>query len=180
MSAKSKAVAFSHDTVPPNVKDGCFDVFDDTFEAHVSDSASDDDVCYESEAYNTFLRGDGHSGELTALKNEWMRRMRQAIVSKEKEYQSACDDVRAHEAAAGFDRRDRDYQKKKAYIAANSKEPLFCDHQEGHATTVISRPTASMTISATISGFHLEAIEKFLHQQHKSGSMNSIVAELAT
>jgi hypothetical protein len=174
--SKSKAVAFSLPSVPPNAHDGRFDPFDDTFqEARVGDVVS-----YESEAYAAFLASGGQCGELSVMKNEWMRRMRQAIVSKEKEYQSACDDVRAHEAAAGFDRRDRDYQKKKAYIAANSKEPLFCDHQEGHATTVISRPTQSMTISATISEFHLEAIEKFLHQQHKSGSMNSIVAELAT
>ncbi len=135
MSAKSKAVAFSHDTVPPNVKDDCFDVFDDTFEAHVSDAAADDDVCYESEAYNTFLRGDGQSGELTALKNEWMRRMRLDIITVEKKFQKDREVVRKWEASSG-DPKDATYGRAKFITneADKDRAAMAIDTEEGHVS----------------------------------------------
>ncbi len=109
--------------------------------------------------------------------------MRQAIVSKEKKYQEAHEFVEAHKArieANEGDPRDPEYLKRRFYIGevGNSKEVLFCDHQECHRATTDCR-SDNIRISATTTEFHMDAIERFLHPKTRSTTVKPIVAELA-
>jgi hypothetical protein len=117
------------------------------------------------------------------MKNTWMQRMRHAIVSKEKKFQEALEFVEAHRArteANEGDARDPEYLRRRGYIGdiGTTREVLFCDHQECHRATA-DFGSESITISATTSEFHMDAIERFLHPKIRSTTVKPIVAELA-
>ncbi len=90
-------------------------------------------VSFESEAYNAFLLSDGFSGELSAMKNNWLLRMRLDIVSVEQKHKSDVDAVRAHEARGG-DPRDPTYAKAKFLVLEREKErrSKAVDTEEGN------------------------------------------------
>jgi hypothetical protein len=161
---KSQAVAFSHPGVPSEANPACFDVFDATFHARAAERSPDAAVSFESEAYNAFLRSDQFSGELSAMKKDWMLRMRLDIVSAEQKLRCDVDVVQAHETSGG-DPRDRTYAKAKFHVGECEKRRV---------TMAVSRAGGRTKISK----FHLEAIQKFLRQSKQPHSVKSIVTEL--
>ena len=164
MLAKSRPAAFSYPDVPSEANPACFDVFDATFQDQASESSSDAVVSFESQAYNAFLRSDGLSGELSAMKNDWLLRMRLDIVSVEQKLRHNVDAVQAHEASGG-DPRDRTYAKAKFDVGECKKE---------RETMAVSRAGGRKKISK----FHLGAIQKFLRHRKPPHSVKSIVTEL--
>jgi hypothetical protein len=110
--AKSRPAAFSYPDVPSEASPARFDVFDATFQAQATESSSDAAVSFESEAYNAFLLSDGFSGELSAMKNDWLLRLRFAIISVEQKHARDVEFVKAQEARGG-DPKDPAYAKRK-------------------------------------------------------------------
>jgi hypothetical protein len=110
-------------------------VFDGAFNAQTSESASHDAVSYESNAFSAFLKSDGQSGELSGLKNDWLRRMRFDIVSVEQKHKSDREAVRAHEATSG-DPKDISYLKTKFTVGETEKmrSTMMIDAEEGHVS----------------------------------------------
>jgi hypothetical protein len=121
-------------------------------------------VSFESEAYNAFLRSDQFSGELSAMKKDWMLRMRLEIVSAEQKLRCDVDVVQAHEASGG-DPRDPTYAKAKFHVSK-------CEEMRGRMA--ISRAGGLMNISK----FHLGAILKFWRQSKQPHSVKSIATGL--
>ncbi len=113
--------------VPSEATPACFDVFDATFQA--------DAVSFESQAYNAFLLSDGFSGELSAMKNDWLLRMRLAIVSVEQKHARDVEFVKAHEARGG-DPNDRTYARTKLFVRDMEKEraTMAIDTEEGNVS----------------------------------------------
>ncbi len=121
MLPRSGAVALCHDTVAAKqFTAGCFDQFDDTFQAQVSDGVV---VSYDSPEYREFLRSDRRCGELTDMKNEWMWQWRLAIYKHQEEGKRLCAAVQSHEASAG-NPKDKTYLKNKHNAAERKSE---CD-----------------------------------------------------
>jgi hypothetical protein len=137
LSAKSRPAAFSYPDVPSQADPACFDVFDATFHAQASESSSDaaKAASFESEAYNAFLRSDGFSGEISAMKKDWLLRMRLDIVSVEQKYKSDVDAVKAHEARGG-DPKDPVYARTKFTVGETEKDraTMAIDTEEGHVS----------------------------------------------
>jgi hypothetical protein len=132
--SKSKTDPFSYPGVPSTAKEGCFDVFDDSFKAQASVGAADSKaVSHESEAYAAFLRSEGQSGELSAMKSDWLQRMRFDIISVQEKYKSDCDAVKMHEEA-GKD--PREIAKTRFNNAEKAKEikAMAVDTEEGHVS----------------------------------------------
>jgi hypothetical protein len=131
--------------VPPRANADHFDVFDDTFrpqsaEGVVADGSLDSAVSYDSDAYNAFLRSDGLTGELSAMKNDWLRRMRLEIISVQHKYQKCCEAVKAHEASGG-DPKDTTYGKNKFIAAETDKDrtTMSVDTEEGNVSAFKAR-----------------------------------------
>ncbi len=135
MLAKPEArpVAFSYPDVPSEADSTCFDVFDATFQAQASKSSSDAAVSFESPAYNAFLRSDEFSGELSAMKKDWLLRMRLAIVSVEQKHKRDVEFIKAHEARGGD---PKDVAKMKFFVSEVPKEraTVAVDLEEGHVS----------------------------------------------
>jgi hypothetical protein len=142
---RSRAVVFSCESVPSKADPNWFDVFDGTFrepsvggddsgmgnEAPKPESAVSDD----SEPYSMFLRSDGHSGEIAAMRNDWLRRMRLEIVDQDSKYRKCCQAIKAHEASGG-DPKDVTYARNK-FIAAEKDLELksfAIDSEEGNVS----------------------------------------------
>ncbi len=135
-------------------------MFDATFHAKAAESSSDDVASFESEVYNTFLRSDRFSGELSFMKKDWMLRLRLYIVSVEQEHKSGVELVQAHEARGG-DPKDPTYARAKFLVGEREKE----------------RETMAVSVAGgrrRISKFHYGAIKNFLHLS----SGKSIVTDL--
>jgi hypothetical protein len=92
-------------------------------------------VPFESQAYNSFLRSDGFSGELSAMKKDWLLRMRLAIVSVEQKRKRDAEFVEAHEARGG-DPEDPAYARTKFFVGELDKErvTMVVDLEEGHVS----------------------------------------------
>lgn len=135
MLAKARPAAFSYPDVPSEANPACFDVFDATFQDQASESSSDAVVSFESQAYNAFLRSDGFSGALSAMKKDWLLRMRLAIVSVEQKHKRDVEFIKAHEARGG-DPKDRVYASTKFIVGELDKEcvTMAVDLEEGHVS----------------------------------------------
>ena len=137
MLAKPKArlAAYSHPDVPSQADPAFFDVFDATFHAPASENSSNATVSFESEAYNAFLRSDGLSGEMHAMKKDWLLRMRLDIASVEHKHKADVDAVKAHEARGG-DPKDPAYVKTKFTVSECEKErtAMAIDTEEGNVS----------------------------------------------
>ncbi len=92
-------------------------------------------VPFESQAYNSFLRSDGFSGELSAMKKNWLLRMRLAIVSVEQKRKRDVEFIEAHEARGG-DPEDAAYARTKIFVSELEKErvTMAVDLEEGHVS----------------------------------------------
>jgi len=173
LSAKSRAAAFSHPSVLPRASLDHFDVFDDTFrpqsaEGVVADGSLNAEVSFDSDAYHAFLRSDGLTGELSAMKNDWLRRMRCEIADQEVKYKKLCESVISRQSMDPDLRKADQKLPKDKFNAAEMKqehEKMSFDTEEGNS-------------SMKISVFCFKAIKKFLIQQAKKDD-TSIVAELA-
>jgi hypothetical protein len=135
LSAKSRPAAFSYPDVPSQANPACFDVFDATFHAPASENSSNATVSFESEAYNAFLRSDGFSGEMHAMKKDWLLRMRLDIASVEYKHKADVDAVKAHEARGG-DPKDPAYGRAKFTVSECEKErkTMAIDTEEGNVS----------------------------------------------
>jgi hypothetical protein len=133
-SAKSRPAAFSYPDVPSQADPACFDVFDATFRAQASETVPPT-VSFESEAYSAFLRSDGFSGEMSAMKKDWSLRMRLDIASVEYKHKADVDAVKAHEARGG-DPKDPAYVKTKFTVSECEKErkTMAIDTEEGNVS----------------------------------------------
>ena len=127
-------------SLPPRAHPDHFDLFDETFhpqsaEGVVADGTSDAAVSFDSDAYSAFLRNDGLTGELSAMKHDWLRRMRLEIISVQDKYQKCCDVVKAHEASLG-DPKDATYGKNKFIAAETEKDrtTMSIDTEEGNVS----------------------------------------------
>ncbi len=134
---KSKAVKVDL-SLPPRAHPDHFDLFDETFhpqsaEGVAADGTSDAVVSFDSDAYSAFLRSDGLTGELSAMKNDWLRRMRCDVADREAKYTKLCDAVKAHEASRG-DPKDATYGKNKFVAAETEKDrtTMSIDTEEGN------------------------------------------------
>jgi hypothetical protein len=134
-SAKSRLAAFSHPDVPSQANPACFDVFDATIQAQASENSSNATVSFESEAYSAFLHSDGFSGEMHAMKKDWLLRMRLDIASVEYKHKADVDAVKAHEARGG-DPKDPTYVKTKFTVSECEKErkTMAIDTEEGNVS----------------------------------------------
>ena len=143
---KSRAVTFSCDSFPSKAKSDGFDVFDDTFcapSAGLDDAGMRDQVpnpesvgVNDSELYAAFLRSDGHSGELAAMKNDWLRRMRLDIVDQELKYRKLLQAIESHVAMNGEASKDPTHLKNK-FIEAETKkdrQEMATDTEEGNVS----------------------------------------------
>jgi hypothetical protein len=141
---RSRAAAFSCDSIPSKANPDWFDVFDGLFgEPSVGgdDAANGDDapkksaVFNDPEVYALFLRSDGHSGEIAAMKNDWLRRMRLEIADQESKYRRCCQAIKAHEANGG-DPKDMTHARNK-FIAAETERDratMAIDTEEGNVS----------------------------------------------
>ena len=130
MLCKSKPAPFTSSAVPLKAGNDFFDVFQTTFEA-VEGSPVD------SEAYNSFLRSDGFSGEMAAMSRDWLRRMRLEIFDHDSKYHQLVAEV-ARQTAAGVDPQDQTYLKNKFFAdeKKQQRQTLAIDHQEGNVSDV--------------------------------------------
>jgi len=119
-------------------------VFDETFrdpsaglddagmrgEASSSESAGLND----SEAYKAFLCSDGQSGELAAMKNDWLRRMRLEIVDLELKFRKLGRDIEAHKASFGEASKDTVFLRNKFIQSETLKDrnDMAIDTEEGN------------------------------------------------
>ncbi len=146
MLAKARPTAFSCPDVPCEANPSCFDVFDATFQDQTSESSPDAVVSFESQAYNAFLRSGGFSGELSAMKKDWLLRMRHAIVSVEQKRKCDIEFIEAHDARGG-DPTDLVYARAKFILGELETEraTMAIDLEEGHVS-VFENPQHIVTI----------------------------------
>jgi hypothetical protein len=90
-------------------------------------------LSYDAESYSAFLRSDGYSGEIAAMKIDWLRRMRLEIVDQELKYCKCCQAIKAHEASGG-DAKDVTYLRNKFIACEYEKDrsTMAIDAEEGN------------------------------------------------
>ena len=99
-------------------------------EASSSESAGLND----SEAYKAFLCSDGQSGELAAMKNDWLRRMRLEIVDLELKYRKHVQAIESHIASHGEASKDTAFLRNKFIQSETLKDrnDMAIDTEEGN------------------------------------------------
>ena len=80
-----------------------------------------------------FLHSEGQSGELSAMKSDWLQRMRFDIISVQAKYKKDCTTVKLHEEA-GKD--PKEIAKTKFNNGENAKKikDMAVDTEEGHVS----------------------------------------------
>ena len=137
--------------MPPRANADHFDVFDDTFrpqsaEGVVADGSLDSAVSYDSDAYNAFLRSDGLTGELSAMKNDWLRRMRCDIADQEAKYKKLRESVASRQSTDP--KADPKFAKDK-FLADEMKQEhatMSVDTEEGNVSALYKHSAHHLTI----------------------------------
>ena len=121
-------------------------MFDETFrepsagldEAGMRDEASSSESSglNDSEAYKAFLCSDGQSGELAAMKNDWLRRMRLEIVDLELKFRKLVQDIESHVASQGEASKDTTFLRNKFIQTETLKDrnDMAIDTEEGNVS----------------------------------------------
>ena len=97
-------------------------------------SSSEASGLNDSEAYKSFLCSDGQSGELAAMKNDWLRRMRLEIVDLELKYLKLGRDIEAHKVSHGEASKDTVFAKNKFFQSEmkSNRQEMTVDTEEGN------------------------------------------------